>query len=77
MLVSGIMIVIFSTLLWFGSEAHIIKDEEKMASRTYPILEEVPDQARGIMTSSSTGMFGVRAQTMRPNIVEIIDMMMR
>lgn len=47
-LVSGILIVVYSTLLWFGSEAHIVKDAEKEDSRTYVFLKEVPEHAKVI-----------------------------
>jgi membrane protein required for colicin V production len=42
MFLSGIMILIYSVLLWFGDRSHLINDEAKRLSVTYEYLEQFP-----------------------------------
>ncbi len=39
------MLVVYSTLVWFGEQAHIVNDEVKAESKTYPILKEIPGKS--------------------------------
>jgi membrane protein required for colicin V production len=41
---SLLMIAVFSLLVMFGDRAHIINDRTKAESRTYPLLETMPDK---------------------------------
>lgn len=45
LLLSGIFILVFSILLWFGEQSHILNREAKEESITYAYLEGVPAQA--------------------------------
>ncbi len=49
-LLSGIMILLYSVLLWFGKEAHIINQETKGQSYTYEYLETIPGRAQEFIT---------------------------
>ena len=39
------MVVVYSVLLWFGVQAHLVNEEVRYQSKTYPILKEVPGKA--------------------------------
>ncbi|HHS95343.1 MAG TPA: hypothetical protein ENJ45_02045 [Phaeodactylibacter sp.] len=39
------MIGVYSTFVWFGDQAHVINDEAKSQSKTYPILAVIPGKA--------------------------------
>ena len=41
-LLAGIMILIYSMLLWFGEKSHLVDDTTKAQSLTYDYLEEFP-----------------------------------
>ncbi len=41
-LLAGVMILVYSMLLWFGTNAHIIDEETRAESVTYPYLEQYP-----------------------------------
>ncbi len=41
-LLAAIFILIYSTLIWFGVQSHIVKDEAMEESMTYPLLKEYP-----------------------------------
>ena len=45
-LFAALMTVLFSVLLWFGEQAHLVNQEARLTSKTYPILKEVPGKAR-------------------------------
>ena len=44
-LLSGIMILVYSVLLWFGDQAHMVDQQTKQQSFTYVYLEQFPSQA--------------------------------
>lgn len=44
-LLSGLSILVFSILLWFGDQAHMVDQKTKTDSFTYPYLEQFPSQA--------------------------------
>ena len=39
------MVVIYSVILWFGDQAHIVNDEAKQTSKTYIVLKDIPGKA--------------------------------
>ncbi|MBK7872131.1 MAG: hypothetical protein IPJ74_16375 [Saprospiraceae bacterium] len=41
-LMASLMTLIYSLLLWFAAEAHILKTEHTSTSLTYPFLEQYP-----------------------------------
>lgn len=41
---AGVLVAIFSLLVMFGDRAHIIDNRTKAESRTYPLLETMPDR---------------------------------
>jgi len=43
---AGIMVLVYSVILWFGDSSNIINEEAKYTSRTYPYLKEFPGQVR-------------------------------
>jgi len=45
-LFAGIMVVVFSTLLWFAEQAHMVNDEVKRQSKTYVYIQKIPDQTK-------------------------------
>jgi len=47
---SSVLILMLSMLIWFGDQAKLIDDDTKMASMTYPHLEKYPKQVRGVAT---------------------------
>ena len=47
-LLSGILILLYSVILWFGDQATLINDDAKSKSMTYTYLEEFPGQAKNI-----------------------------
>lgn len=50
---SAIFVLIYSVLLWFGDMSHILNEEQKKQSVTYPILEQYPGQVKQIWTRVS------------------------
>ncbi len=48
MLLSGVLILLYSVILWFGDQATLINDEAKRGSMTYVYLEKFPAQAKEI-----------------------------
>lgn len=47
-LLGGVLILLYSVILWFGNQATLINDEAKRRSMTYEYLEKFPTQAKGI-----------------------------
>lgn len=47
-LLSGLLILLYSVILWFGNQATLINDEAKRGSVTYAYLEKFPPQAKNI-----------------------------
>ncbi len=47
-LMSGFFILLFSILVWFGNEAKGIDTQTKETSFSYPYLEKIPVEARGV-----------------------------
>lgn len=47
-LMAGIAIVIFSILLWFAVRVNFVNDATLAESRTYPILRDLPAQAKSL-----------------------------
>ena len=47
-LLSGILILLYSVILWFGDQATLINQEAKNKSMTYVYLEKFPSQAKNI-----------------------------
>jgi len=45
---SSVLILMFSMLVWFGDQARLIDEETKITSMTYPYLEQYPTQVRGV-----------------------------
>lgn len=43
-LLASIMIVVFSMVLWFGEKSHIVDEDTKEQSITYPILKNFPER---------------------------------
>ena len=43
LVMAGLMIALFSTLVIFADRSHIINDDAKRESRAYPILQQFPD----------------------------------
>lgn len=50
-LFAGIMVVVFSTLLWFGEQAHMVNDEVRATSKTYVYLQKIPGQTQEVFAS--------------------------
>lgn len=48
-LLAAIMTLLYSLLLWFLVESHIVKDESREASVTYPFLAEYPKVAWNVL----------------------------
>lgn len=46
MLLSGILVLLLSVLIWFGDQAHLIDDKTKQQSFTYRYLETFPGEAK-------------------------------
>ena len=38
------MVLVYSVILWFGETSHIVNEESKSTSLTYPYLKDFPDQ---------------------------------
>jgi membrane protein required for colicin V production len=47
-LLSGVLILLYSVILWFGNQATLINNDAKANSKTYVYLEKFPAQAKGI-----------------------------
>lgn len=47
---SSVLILMLSMLIWFGDQATLIDDDTKLASVTYPYMEKYPQQVRGVAT---------------------------
>jgi len=47
-LFAGLMVVVYSTLLWFGEQAHMVNDEVRNTSMTYTYLQKIPGQAKTV-----------------------------
>ncbi len=45
---AGVMILMYSMLVWFGDQAHIINQDVKEESMTYEYLKQYPDQVKGV-----------------------------
>ncbi len=43
LVMSGLMVALFSTLVIFADRSHIINDDAKRESRAYPLLQQFPD----------------------------------
>ena len=43
---SGVLILLFSMLVWFGDKSNILKSETRAQSMTYPYLKEYPQQVK-------------------------------
>lgn len=43
LVMSGLMLALFSTLVLFADRSHIINDDAKTESRLYPVLQQFPD----------------------------------
>ncbi len=43
---AGLMVVVFSTLLWFGEQAHMVNDQVKAESKTYVYIQQIPGQTQ-------------------------------
>ena len=48
-LLGGLLLVLFSVLVWFGDQARVIDNNTKRTSMTYPYIEKIPGQAKGIV----------------------------
>jgi membrane protein required for colicin V production len=46
-----LMSVVFSAIIWFLDQTHFIKDETKLASRSYPYIEQVPEKSKDFVKS--------------------------
>ena len=44
-LLSALMVVLYSVLLWFGEQAHIVNDAAIHESKTYIVLKDIPGKA--------------------------------
>jgi membrane protein required for colicin V production len=42
---AAFMIMVYSTLVWFGDQAHIVNNEAKASSATYPIIQVIPGKS--------------------------------
>lgn len=47
-LLGGVLVLLYSVLLWFGDQARLVNTQTKQTSVTYPYLEQFPPQARAI-----------------------------
>ena len=47
-LLSGVLVLLLSVLLWFGDQAHLLTPATKNQSITYKYLEKFPAEAKGI-----------------------------
>ena len=47
-LLSAIMVLIYSVLLMFAERSHMITDDTRQRSMTYPYLQQFPDQMQGV-----------------------------
>jgi len=45
---AAMMILMFSILVWFGDKSHLLKEETRQTSYTYPYLKEFPGQMRKV-----------------------------
>lgn len=45
---AGVMILMYSMLIWFGDQAHIINQEVKDESMSYHYLKQYPEQVKGV-----------------------------
>lgn len=61
-LLAGVMVLVYSAILWFGVSAHIVDERQaKQESMTYEYLINLPAQAGGV------------AQTVKPVFLEFWD----
>lgn len=47
-LLGGVLLLLYSVIVWFGDQAHLIDDTTKRQSITYPYIETFPGEAKGI-----------------------------
>ena len=47
-LLAGVLILLYSVILWFGNQATLINDATKRKSMTYVYLEKFPSQAKNM-----------------------------
>lgn len=47
-LLGGVLVLLLSVLIWFGDQAHLIDQQTKRQSMTYPYLETFPGEAKSI-----------------------------
>ncbi len=47
-LLGGVLVLLLSVLVWFGDQAHLVDDQTKRKSITYPYLETFPGEAKTI-----------------------------
>ena len=45
-LLSGLMIVVYSFIIWFLAQTSVIGETQKTESKSYPYLQEVPSKSR-------------------------------
>jgi membrane protein required for colicin V production len=45
---AAMMVLMFSVLVWFGDKSHLIKEETRRVSYSYPYLKEFPTQMRKV-----------------------------
>ena len=48
-LLSGVLIVLFSVLVWFGDQARVIDAKTKQTSMTYKYIEDIPAQSKDLV----------------------------
>jgi len=44
----GTFTLMFSMLIWFGDQAHLVDADTRAQSMTYPYLKQYPDQIKGV-----------------------------
>ncbi|MEO1517622.1 MAG: CvpA family protein [Bacteroidota bacterium] len=47
-LLSALLVLLYSVLLWFGDQAHMIDKETKVKSITYPYLQQYPGKVKQV-----------------------------
>ena len=89
MLLAGVMVLLYSVLLWFGDQARLVDLKTKQTSMTYPYLEKFPEQTKDIayrfkpmfeeFWNNSLDMMdrledmSVQHEESKPNVYEIPD----
>lgn len=58
---SGVLALMLSMLVWFGDQAHLVDEGTKSQSMTYPYLKQYPQQIKGV------------AHVLRPTFEEFWD----